>query len=187
MRIITGIHRAKPILSDEKRNIRPTTGKIKEAIFNIISSKIGSFTGLNILDLCAGSGNLGLEALSRGAEYVLFIDNNPNALRFIRQNITNFKEGNKAEIAHLDVANLPASIKRFNIIFFDPPYDQSNNLIKKTLERLISRNWLAEDAILIIESGPHYNTEELTPILNKFEVKNYSNTKLIIKDFGIDE
>ncbi|MDR2532145.1 MAG: 16S rRNA (guanine(966)-N(2))-methyltransferase RsmD [Oscillospiraceae bacterium] len=143
MRIITGTARGRKLKAPKNLNIRPTSDSVKEAIFSAVQFDI---EGAVIADLFAGTGQIGIEALSRGAKRVYFADNSPESTAIIRENLKlcNFLE--ISEVSPLTVAaflkKIPADVK-FDIAFLDPPYEQ--NLINRTLPDLIpkmSRNGL---------------------------------------------
>ncbi|MBP1728877.1 MAG: methyltransferase [Deltaproteobacteria bacterium] len=126
MRVIAGSARGRTLLSPAGNRIRPTADRVKEALFSSLGSRFGALNGLAVLDLFAGSGALGIEALSRGAASALFVDNHPDSLQLVRKNLELTGLAKSAEILRLDVLRaltvLQAGDKRFDIIFADPPY-----------------------------------------------------------------
>jgi 16S rRNA (guanine966-N2)-methyltransferase len=119
------------------KNIRPTQGMVKQAIFNMVGADIG---GAHVLDLFAGSGALGIEALSRGAEHVTFVDQQPRGLAILRQNLDalGFKE--RAQVVRADVVRWleasPGAVRTARFVFLDPPYDDA---VLDTALRLLDR------------------------------------------------
>lgn len=157
MRIITGKHRGRKIElgADHGKTIRPTSDFARESIFNILNhGKLGLDTHAvieaRVLDCFAGTGALGLEALSRGATHVTFIDNSRDAIAICRHNVANLKEDAACKFILSDASKLGAATTApYSLVFVDPPY--FSKLIEPTLERLHSGGWIAKDAILIIE------------------------------------
>ncbi|MBN8828579.1 MAG: 16S rRNA (guanine(966)-N(2))-methyltransferase RsmD [Sphingobacteriia bacterium] len=175
MRIIAGKHRAKKLLANEK-GVRPTTSRTREAIFNILENVYpDNLHSANILDLCAGSGALGLEALSRGAKFATFVDNNADSIKYLKINIENCKEKNNTKIIFSDVIKLNDSDIKYDLIFLDPPYE--TNFINKCLNQLIEKNFIAKNALIIIETDAKIKLE----IPDNFSLLNerlYGNTKI---------
>lgn len=135
MRIIGGELKSRKLLFPKTKKTRPMTDRAKETVFNIAG---GLMPGKHILDLFAGSGSLGLEALSRGALDVVFVDQADWAVKVIERNLADLKLQGKAEILASDVLRAIDKLKKtartFSIVFVDPPYDE--DLVKKTLMRL---------------------------------------------------
>jgi len=152
MRIVAGKYRHRLLLwPDDEKNIRPTKDRIREAIF----SSLGDIANLKALDLYAGSGAMGLEALSRGAKHSTFVDNNKIALETIKKNISSLKiASDEAKIMPMeDQKALALFIKDdicFDLIFIDPPYlfDNYENLINQFLNNKL----LSKDGMIVIES-----------------------------------
>ncbi len=160
MRIIAGKFRGKTLLSPDDNSIRPTSDRVRESVFNILASRLGpNFDGLRVLDLFAGTGALGLEALSRGASHVVFVDMGTEARGLIRDNIEAFGAGGTAKLLRRDATALgvPGTMGQFNLVFLDPPYGQS--LGEKALASLRDGGWLAPGAMLVLEES---STAELS-------------------------
>lgn len=120
MRIITGSARGKRLITLEGRDVRPTPERVKEGLFSALQFDI---EGRRILDLFAGSGQLGLEALSRGAESAVFVDSSEASVKIIKKNIESTDFSNKARVIHSDFQTFAASSREeFDIAFIDPPY-----------------------------------------------------------------
>lgn len=118
MRIIAGKHRGRVLKEFNGRDIRPTSDRAKEALFNILQFDIA---GCSFLDLYSGTGGIGLEAISRGAEKVVFVDNSRESVKLLKENLANLKE--KAEIYEGDaLAYVAAAVGKFDFVFLDPPY-----------------------------------------------------------------
>ena len=132
MRVITGTARSKALLTPEGLDTRPTVARVKEGIFNAIQFDI---EGRRVLDLFAGSGQLGIEALSRGAESAVFVDNMKKSLDCISKNLENTGLKSKSEVVNGDFQSfLSRTNKKFDIVFLDPPYYKG--LIEKSAEKL---------------------------------------------------
>lgn len=154
MRIVGGKYRGKILLSPSDTSIRPTSDRAREAIFNILSSRLGpSFEGLRALDLFAGTGAMGLEALSRGAASVVFVDTGAEARGIIRDHIEAFGAGGVAKLLRRDATELgPAgTMGPFDLVFIDPPYGRG--LGEKALASLAAGKWLARDAVIVLEES----------------------------------
>lgn len=150
MRIIAGKNRSLPLKTIPGRETRPTTDRIKETLFNIIQDEI---PGCYFLDLFAGSGQIGLEAVSRGAAYVIFVEQEKKACACIEENIRFTKSGEDTKLYAADVASALRrmdGIYRFDVIFMDPPYGQG--LEQEALRALASSTLLKEGALIIAEA-----------------------------------
>ncbi len=154
MRIVAGKFRGKQLISPSDDAIRPTADRVRENMFNILASRLGaSFDGLRVLDLFAGTGALGLEALSRGAAHVTFVDVDAEARGIIRDHIEAFGAGGITKLLRRDATDLglPGSIKPFDLVFLDPPYGQG--LGERALVGIRDGKWLATGAILVFEES----------------------------------
>jgi len=150
MRIIAGTLKGRTIAFPKAASIRPTQDRVREALFNVIAKKVRNSA---VLDLYAGSGSLGIEAISRGAKSAVFVETNVQALRTIKANLKSLGVEDKAHVMKRDVFKaidkLSNDGKRFDIIFMDPPYYQ--DLPKKTLLKLEQHAILCPNNIIIIE------------------------------------
>lgn len=154
MRIIAGKFRGKQLTSPEDESIRPTADRVREAVFNIVASRLGpSLDGLRVLDLFAGTGALGLEALSRGAGNVVFVDTAAEARGLIRDHIEAFGAGGVAKLLRRDATALgPAgTMGPVDLVFLDPPYGQG--LGERALASLRDGGWLKPETLLVLEEG----------------------------------
>ncbi|MDB5541136.1 MAG: rRNA ((966)-N(2))-methyltransferase [Devosia sp.] len=154
MRIVAGKFRGKALLSPSDDSIRPTSDRARESIFNILGSRIGvHLEGLKVLDLFAGTGALGLEALSRGAASAVFVDTGAEARGLIRDHIEAFGIAGIAKLLRRDATALgPAgNMGPFNLIFLDPPY--AKGLGEQALVSLRTGSWLAKDATIVLEES----------------------------------
>lgn len=154
MRIVAGKFRGKALLSPGDDSIRPTSDRAREAIFNILGSKLSPhLDGLKVIDLFAGTGALGLEALSRGAASVVFVDTGAEARGIVRDHIEAFGIAGVAKLLRRDATSLgPAgTMGPIDLAFLDPPYGKG--LGEKALQSLADGKWLAPDAILVLEES----------------------------------
>src|SRR4051812_24156311 len=154
MRIVAGKFRGKALTSPSDASIRPTADRVRESMFNILASRLGPiFDGVRVLDLFAGTGALGLEALSRGAAHVTFVDMGAEARGLIRDHIEAFGAGGITKLLRRDATDLgtPGSLKPFDLIFLDPPYGQG--LGERALTNLAPHGWLAPGATLVFEES----------------------------------
>jgi 16S rRNA (guanine966-N2)-methyltransferase len=173
LRVIAGKYRGKKLISSVNNDIRPTKSLVREALFNILHAKMGSFNGLNIADICCGSGAIGIESLSRGANFVSFVDNCAEHLKIIAANLKTI-EGNY-KVINSDILNLSAADMSYDIIFLDPPYNVDQQNIVFT--NLVAKNWLTSKTLLIYEAG---NDKELAldDSLTLVEERKYGKSKL---------
>lgn len=151
MRIIAGSKRSLPLKTLEGTDTRPTTDRIKETLFNVIQNEVPN---AYFLDLFAGSGQIGLEAVSRGARYAVFVENNKKAAACIEENIRFTKSEKETQLVVMDVIPALRSLEgkyRFDVIFLDPPYQKF--LEKEVLTYLKDSSLLKEDALIIAEAA----------------------------------
>ncbi len=153
IRVISGEFRRKKLATIQGMKTRPTADRMRESLFNILSHKV---KGSRVLDLFAGTGALGIEALSRGAVYAVFIDNYKPALRIIEKNIISCNLETRSEIFNWNISKnlncLESASPPFNLVFMDPPYN--TGVIKKTLLNLHCSNALENSALVIVEHSP---------------------------------
>lgn len=152
MRIVGGKFRGRPLATPQTNAIRPTTDRTRESLFNILMHKYSDkIEDGRILDLFAGTGALGIEALSRGGRYGVFIEESAEGRGLLRQNIENFGLQGQTKVFRRNACQLgPAgTLEAFDVIFADPPYGQG--LGEKALLSALEGNWLNSDAIIILE------------------------------------
>jgi 16S rRNA (guanine966-N2)-methyltransferase len=162
MRVIAGQYRGKSLIAPEGQATRPTSDRARESIFNILQHAAWApeLEGARVLDLFAGSGALGLEALSRGAAFCLFVETDEAARGAIRDNVEVLELFGCTRIHRRDATDLgprPASAgPPFDLVFLDPPYAKGpneKNMGEKALAELVAHGWLAPDAVLVFERG----------------------------------
>jgi 16S rRNA (guanine966-N2)-methyltransferase len=157
MRIIGGqwggLHLAEVGAGDPKAHLRPTSDRVREAIFNLlINGRHGDLvTGRVVLDLFAGTGALGLEAVSRGAISATLVENGRTAQSLIGQNIAKMRVQGQVSLVQRDATKLPTAPAAFNLIFLDPPYGKA--LGEAALQSAKAQGWIAPDAVLVWEEG----------------------------------
>lgn len=157
MRIVSGQHRGRAIATPPGQTTRPTSDRARQAIFNILEHAAWApeLNGARVLDLFAGSGALGLEALSRGAAFCLFVETDDQARGAIRENIEALGLFGSTRIHRRNATDLgprPGSAgPPFDLAFLDPPYHQG--LAERALAELAAHGWLAEGAVLMVERG----------------------------------
>lgn len=151
MRIIAGTARSLPLKSIEGRDTRPTTDRIKETLFNILQPDIA---GSSFLDLFAGSGQIGLEALSRGADHAVFVENNKKACACIEENIRFTRLGQSSRLLSMEAVSALRSLEgtdTFDCIFMDPPYRSGKE--QEALAYLAASGLLAENGVIVVEAA----------------------------------
>lgn len=162
MRIISGMSKGRKLVTPKSLSLRPTSDRVKESIFNILSEEI---EGGVVLDLFAGTGNLGIEALSRGAKNVIFVEKGRHALGLIQRNLAQLRLEERSEVLPIDTIRAIRILKQrgktFDVIFMDPPYEKG--LVEKTLVKLRSHQIYDKDSILVVE---HHRRELLPPIIH---------------------
>jgi 16S rRNA (guanine966-N2)-methyltransferase len=171
MRVVAGINKGRPLKAVPGKNTRPTTDKVKESVFQILGP---FFQGGSCLDLFAGSGSLGIEALSRGMDTCVFVDKNPKAIQTIRENIGMLKLEDQVEIFRTEAYRaLSAASKRglsFDLIFLDPPYRKYNYL--ELIDTIEKEELLHAGGIIYCEHDSH---DKLPESLSGFIMKKHAN------------
>ena len=179
MRVISGNSRGKKLVALEGMNTRPTLDRVKEALFNIIQFNI---IDKEILDLFAGSGAIGIEAISRGAKSATFCDNSVDAIKIIETNVKNTRSTEKSFILNMDydlaLDYLANKKKKFDIIYLDPPY--KTDFAEIAIDKIIDLDLLSKDGIIILETDDAKKEETLKdkPI-QIFDKRKYGRAILI--------
>ncbi|MFD1849165.1 16S rRNA (guanine(966)-N(2))-methyltransferase RsmD [Oceanobacillus bengalensis] len=175
MRVISGNHKGRQLKAVPGTSTRPTTDKVKEAVFQRIGPY---FDGGSVLDLFAGSGSLGIEALSRGMESAIFVDKHPQAIHTIKHNLETLKLTGQAEVFRADAYRaLKASAKRglqFELILLDPPYSKFDYL--KVIESILALNLIKKDGIIYCEHDPSEQLSMGDDRLQLLKQENYGGT-----------
>ena len=163
MRIVGGRHRGRRLFAPQGGTVRPTSDRAREALFNILTHGRLAAEGVPfaeeaVLDAFAGTGALGLEALSRGATQAVFFEQNPEALAVLRKNVASLDESARAQILPYDASRPPRAGVRCAVAFIDPPY--RSGLASPALQAINAAGWLSPDALAVIEIGAR---EKLAP------------------------
>jgi len=152
LRIFSGDLKGTSLFSLKGDSIRPTSGRVREAIFNILYHRVSSAT---VLDLFAGSGALGIEALSRGAQFAIFVDADPSAVTTLRKNIVRCKVQDRSRVFRWDIGRnlhcLAGFAGTFDLVFMDPPYNQG--IVVPALKNLNESGVLQKGAVVVVEHG----------------------------------
>ena len=173
MRVITGTARGRKLREPEGIAIRPTTDSVKEAIFNTIQFDI---EGRRVLDLFAGTGQLGIEALSRGARECVFIDQSTAAVKLVRENLKAC--GLTATVLQTDAIGYLQQGQKFDLIFLDPPYDTT--LVEKALQTVAKSDILMSGGIIVCETRRETVLPELSAPYRMRREKCYGRIKLTL-------
>ncbi len=179
MRIIAGTARSLPLRCPDGLDTRPTSDQIKETLFNMLQSDV---TNCYFLDLFAGSGQIGLESLSRGGAYSVFVENNRKAAKCIEDNIAFTKFGEQARLLVSDVTAALYTLEgkyKFDIIFMDPPYNKE--LEKEALKFLSTSSLLKPDTRIIVEASVETNFDYVEEL--GFEITKYKKYKTNVHVF----
>ncbi|MGO9356827.1 MAG: 16S rRNA (guanine(966)-N(2))-methyltransferase RsmD [Xanthobacteraceae bacterium] len=154
MRVVAGRLKGRTIASPSSREIRPTADRLRESLFNILVHGYGDpVDGARVIDLFAGTGALGIEALSRGAQFALFVDNGAEARALLRQNIEALALGGVSKVYRRDATDLGSAhpMPPFSLALLDPPYGKG--LAEQALAVLRDGGWLAPDALVVVEEA----------------------------------
>ena len=151
MRIIAGEWRRRLLKAPEGDTTRPTADRVRETLFAMLTSRLGNFEGLSVADLFAGSGALGLEALSRGAATCLFVENEAGAIRALRANIANLRAQQRCEVRAGSVMQLGPAKAPYDLILLDPPYHSGAGAV--ALDRLARLGWIGEATWIALETA----------------------------------
>ena len=179
MRIIAGTAKGRTLRSFAGETIRPTSDRIREAIFSILFSRIGSWQNKRVLDLCAGSGAMAIEALSRGAAAAVLVDQAATAEKLARQNLTDCRLESRARFVRGTLPKVLGQLdpdQLFDVVFVDPPYRQG--LADLTLAALAETDLLHEESLVCVETGLK---EALDSVYGKLALvleRNYGSTRI---------
>lgn len=188
MRIISGKAKGKKLLAPPGRRVRPTLDRVREALFSSLGSRV---EGTRVLDLFAGSGALGLEALSRGAAYAVFVEQSKPVQEVLRRNISQLGFDAVAKLMTGEaIRTLKLFEKRgetFDLVFLDPPYDPSKkphlpSLLDRALRDIADKSLLNSLGIVVAEH-PRETTVDLPDILRKLSTKGYGDTGLTVLEW----
>lgn len=189
MRIVSGKHRGLVLAAPKDARVRPTSDRVREALFNVLAHNdfgVGfNIVGARVADLYAGTGALGLEALSRGARYVLFVDDHAESRALVRRNVEAAHATGASKIWRRDAAELgpipPNAGGPFDLVFLDPPYRQG--LVARSLLSLQNGGWLAPHAVVVAEMAE----DEMFAApdwVESLDERSYGDTKIAIMVHG---
>jgi len=185
MRVVGGRLRGRTLAGPKSQAIRPTADRLRESLFNVLVHAYGDpIGGARVLDLFAGTGALGIEALSRGAAFALFVDESAEARALLRENVTALGLGGVSRIFRRDAARLgPAHpVEPFALAFLDPPYGQ--NLAAKGLASAREGGWLVPDALILVEEAT--KSQFAAPEgFTELERRAYDDTQIIFLKFNL--
>ncbi len=180
MRIISGSARGRRLHAPPNLRVRPTADRVKESLFNILITLLGDFDGLRVLDIFAGTGNLGMEALSRGAGHAVFIDNHKGSTVLITKNLAMLGFAERSRVLERDaLAGLRMLEEReapFNLVFMDPPYGQG--LAEKALDYLAASALVGDESLVVAEVSSRETLPAEVGALREFDRRVYGDTAL---------
>ncbi|MFW6271548.1 MAG: 16S rRNA (guanine(966)-N(2))-methyltransferase RsmD [Desulfosalsimonas sp.] len=184
MKIIGGKFKGRKLFAPPGRKTRPTSAKVREAIFNICANAVPE---ARVADLFAGTGAMGIEALSRGAEYAVFFESEPNACGLIKKNLAACRAEDRAAVLCRDLLRSPASIAGpdfiFDLVFIDPPYNHGSLI--PAMENLVKSGSLAPGAVLVIEHAPTEPVPAGHVELEVFDTRKYGKTLVTFMSYMI--
>ncbi len=161
MRLVGGKYRGKILGVPDGMDTRPTSDRAREALFNILAHRYPahdfSVIGARVLDLCAGTGALGLEALSRGAAHVTFVEQGAEALKVLQANVRSMKTPEQMQIIRGDATRLPRASVPCSLVFLDPPY--ADGIEAKVLMSAAAAGWISSNALVVVETDSKHFPE----------------------------
>jgi 16S rRNA (guanine966-N2)-methyltransferase len=184
MRVVGGSLRGRPLAAPKSQSIRPTADRLRESLFNILVHAYDDpITGARVLDLFAGTGALGIEALSRGAAFTLFVDDGAEARALLRENVATLGLGGVSRIFRRDATKLgPAHpVEPFSLAFLDPPYGKG--LAEQALASARAGGWLKPDALVVVEEAA--SAKFVAPEgFAEIERRRYDDTEFVVLRFA---
>lgn len=175
MRIVSGKYKSRDIKCPKTNAVRPTLDRVRESIFGIIQYEI---TDAKVLDLFAGSGAMGIEALSRGADEVIFVDKNYKCLSTVKENLEKFNEDSKCLLMDYSLALKQLDKVKFDVIFIDPPY--ATDFGERAIEFIDENKMLASNGILVWEKEVTKSYDITLKNLCIDRIKKYGSTQVVI-------
>ncbi len=184
MRIVGGKFRGRALAAPQHEGLRPTSDRVREAVFNILAHGVAGFAvdGVRVIDLFSGTGALGIEALSRGAAYCLFVEEAPEARALIRTNIETMGLTGVTRIFRRDATDLgPAgNMEPYGLAFLDPPYGQG--LGERALIALRDGSWLLPGAVIVLEERASADVS-LPEGFAEIDRRNWGDTQAVLGQF----
>ncbi|HEY8380975.1 MAG TPA: 16S rRNA (guanine(966)-N(2))-methyltransferase RsmD [Microvirga sp.] len=183
MRIVGGRHRGRALAGPQSDAIRPTSDRLRETLFNILAHSYDDpVEGARVLDLFAGTGAMGLEALSRGAAFALFVDDGAQARGLIRANVETLGVGGATRLFKRDATRMGGAAPNapFSLVFCDPPYGK--DLAPKALASCAAGGWLVPDALVVVEEAQGVEVS-LPERFEEIERRDYGETKVVFGRF----
>jgi 16S rRNA (guanine966-N2)-methyltransferase len=180
MRVVGGRLRGRALAAPKSQAIRPTADRLRESLFNILAHAYGDpVAGARVLDLFAGTGALGIEALSRGAAFALFVDDGAEARALMRENVAALGLGGSSRIFRRDATKLGPvhPLEPFSLVFLDPPYGQG--LAEQALVSAHAGGWLTPDALVIVEEAAKASFAAPDGFVER-ERRRYDDTEMIL-------
>jgi len=190
-RVIAGQARGRPLAVPKGRTTRPTGDRVREAMFAAAGSILGSFDGLRVLDLYAGSGAAGLEALSRGASRALFVETDTRSAAVVRANIgavaIDGAQLAQDRVERLLARGLPAGEPPYDVAFADPPYALPGDELTAVLATAATRGWLAPGALVIVERASRSEPLCWPDGFSPLQSRRYGEAMLWYATFGVEQ
>jgi 16S rRNA (guanine966-N2)-methyltransferase len=182
IKIIAGKHQRQIIPTLKKSDYRPSTNKLREAVFSILLSleyiTLRTIVGSSVLDLFAGTGSFSFEALSRGAENITLIDCNMRYLKLIRKFAYKIGEIERVKILLMNATNLVRSKYKYDFVFIDPPY--YHNFVISSLQSLVVQGWLSKGAVIVVKMENTNNELILPKDISIIQIRAYGQHKLLL-------
>jgi 16S rRNA (guanine966-N2)-methyltransferase len=185
VRIVGGRFRGRPVKGPASDAIRPTSDRLRETIFNILAHGYADpVSGARVLDLFAGTGAMGLEALSRGAAFALFVDEGAGARGIIRENVEALGVGGQSRLFRRDATRIgpAAPNEAFSLVFCDPPYGKG--LAERALASCAEGGWLTEDALVVLEEAGDASVKWPEGFA-QIERRDYGEAQVVFGRFGV--
>lgn len=176
MRIIAGQWRGRKIAPPPDDAVRPTSDRVREAVFSMLQSRLGSFSGLRVADVFSGSGALGLESLSRGASHATFVDSARTSCRLVEQNAATLGAKAQIQVLNRPATNLPPTTDAYDVVFIDPPYGK--DLVAPALAQLLQQGWVGADTLVVVETPRDENVDD--PAWEILRTATYGVTRITL-------
>lgn len=179
MRVIAGTHKGRPFAAPSGRDTRPTTDRVREAIFSAVISELDTLEEVRVCDAFAGSGAFGIESISRGAEHVAFFERDKKTALLVKNNLKTLDMDNKGAVSSCDTLKSPSIVAGqgpYNLLFLDPPYKISSGEIANFLMHLRDAGALSNRAMVVYEHAAHTEVEPIAAEFSVIKEKKYGDT-----------